>query len=513
MHDVKRVSSLSVIILSILSFLFISCASDSEMTSSLNVLEKEVTEIEELHHGTQPNPSEEPVSREGNAKEPVPAIEDSDAGSGNNDSDSKVCDSSKLSNNEMPALSEFHLNFYRMIWSEDGYPMRDDGFEHPLYPKYVLAHYLAAYNRNPSEEYKSALCRVAHAAVRRMEPYKDALVIWYEPNPNYKRLYARHYSGLTQSYYANVLHDVGTLLNDQVLLEASHKSFLSLLIPKEDNGVFYESRFGPTIEEVPQYPNSYILNGWLSVLQSTWEYWEKSGDSKARDLVYDSAQAMAKTLPLYDVDALSNSRYGLTGPVRLRIKEGSITGATVRVPGEGAFSLEDAVSPTVWQNYQLDSTTINVVFSLASWPQKNILSLEVDKATEVQFCTSEYNPTTDAYLRCAEWAYLGEISPQKPDIPIPWNVVEAAAVPTNFIKVIDGRNTNVYHSVHIRRLFQLGMGLDLPELIDWGEKWLQDLCEWKNNELYDGLSGSKVVDPRYEPQINQIQSVSVDKIC
>ena len=512
MFDAIRVPSLRVITLITLSLLLISCASDSKITSPMDVIEK-ATEIEEPPLSSQSNLSEEVVSAEVNVIGPESGIDESVGSSGENKHNSESCDSSKLSNDQMPALSDFHLSFYRMIWSEDGYPMRDDGFEHPLYPKYVLTHYLAAYERSPSEELKSALCRVAHAALRRMEPYKDALVIWYEPNPNYKRLYSRHYSGLTQSYYANVLHDVGTLLKDELLLEASQKSFLSLLIPKEENGVFYQSRFGPTIEEVPQYPNSYILNGWLSVLQSTWEYWEKSGDSEARDLVYDSAQAMAKTLPLYDVDALSNSRYGLTGPVRIRIKEGTITDASVKVPDEGVFGLEDVASPTVWQNYQLDGRTINVVFSLASWPQENILTLEVDEATEVQFCTSEYSPTTDAYLRCAEWAYLGEASPQKSEITIPWNVVEAAAVPTNFIKVIDGRNTNVYHSVHIRRLFQLGMGLNLPDLIGWGEKWLQDLCEWDSYELYEGLSGSKVVDPRYEPQINQIQSVPVDQIC
>ena len=502
MQNKKLANLVRLLILVVLTLVLVSCSRSPEIpktsddTSSTNVYDNGTTDSEETHQEIQENEdgSSEPDFDEGEI-----------VGSS--------CDHSKISNDEMPVLSDFYLDFYRMVWSDDGYPMRDDGFEHPLYPKYVLTQYLAAYERNPSELYKDAICRVAHAAVRRMEPYRDALVIWYEPNPNYKRLYDRHYSALTQSYYANILFDVGTLLDDSKLLDVAEKSFLSLLIPKEDNGVLFQSRFGPTIEEVPQTPNSYILNGWLSALQSSWEYWEKSGDSRAYNLVVDSVRTLVQILPLYDVDTLSNSRYGLTGPVRVRITSGSINDAAVTVPEEGVFGLVSVSSPKVWQNYQLDDSTINVVFSLASWPDENILTLEVDQASQVEVCLSQFSPTTDAYLRCSEWVRIGEVTPEIPEVLIPWYVVEVAAVPTNFIKVIDGNNTNVYHAVHVRRLFQLGLDLNSSELIGWAEEWLEAACNWKNIDLYEGLYGSEVVDPRYAQEITKINSLPVEELC
>src|SRR5690606_7145991 len=122
------------------------------------------------------------------------------------------------------------------------------------------------------------LSTVAHAAIDRMDEHHGALVFWYDAAPERgARLYRRHYSGLTQGYYAETLHRVGDRLDDPELIEAAARVFKSLTIPVEDDGVLHRTPYGPVIAEVPQQPNAWILNGWQSALTSVHGYAERSG--------------------------------------------------------------------------------------------------------------------------------------------------------------------------------------------------------------------------------------------
>jgi hypothetical protein len=189
----------------------------------------------------------------------------------------------------MPSLSPRLAgmqDFYRFSFLPDGYPGRrdDDGtvFAHPLYGAYVLEDYLDQYAADPAPALRTAIGAVARATIARMSPHEGALVFWYAAEPTRgARLYARHYSGLTQSYYAVQLQRAGKALADPALVKAAARVFDSLLVPAERDGVHFADARGVTIAEVPQRPNSWILNGWLSALASIVEYGRLSGSAKA----------------------------------------------------------------------------------------------------------------------------------------------------------------------------------------------------------------------------------------
>ncbi|MDP3891211.1 D-glucuronyl C5-epimerase family protein [Nocardioides sp.] len=404
------------------------------------------------------------------------------------------CTATEEPTRTMPAFTgsfaDMAEDFYRITWTDDGYPARDDGFEHPLYPIYVLNNFMGQYEAEPTEELRDAIATVARAAVERMEEHEGALVFWYEPGGG-ARLYDKHYSALTQGYYSEVLARVGQLLEEDDLLDAAERSFLALLVPDDKDGVLYEDRHGLSVAEVPQRPNSYILNGWQSALASAWGYWELTGDVRAKDLVSRSAATMAKVLPLYDAAVVANSRYGLTGYVYLRTTETGIADLTVEVPGEGAIGLTEVDEPSRWQNHRVDEQQVNVVLSRASWPRKNVIEVSVDRTTTVQALVGAYDPLS-AGAADQKWIDIGEVGPDGPRLEVPWEVVDQVLHPTNFIKEIDGKNTNVYHPIHVQRLAQIAGFTGLRELETWSKKWASYMCRWGDMGLYDGLHSRPV---------------------
>ncbi|MFE9697268.1 D-glucuronyl C5-epimerase family protein [Streptomyces sp. NPDC006270] len=417
----------------------------------------------------------------------------------------------------MPAFSDgfsyMAEDFYKIAWTEDGYPGKNAGdgtvYEHPIYPTYVLQDYLKQYQDNPTPALKKALSTVAHAAVDRMVPHENSLVFWYEPGGG-SRLYERHYSALTQGYYANRLHDVGALLKDQELLDAAEKAFLALTVPAEKDGVLYRDSHGVSIAEVPQQPNSYILNGWQSALASSWQYWLASGDERARDLVLESSRTMAKLLPLYDAPDVANSRYGLTGFLYVRTVGSDLEDVTVSVPGEGDFGLASAKEPSRWQNHRVDKRQVNLVLSKASFPKKNTLSIDVSKSTAVEAYVGEYDPLSSSPVK-GEWIEIGRVGPDSPDLQVPWDVVNKTVYPTNFVKKIDSKNTNVYHSVHVKRLTELAEATKLQELQKWADRWADAMCRWDSLPQYEGLYARPVAGI-HEPGTERA-SLPVEDIC
>lgn len=306
------------------------------------------------------------------------------------------------------------------------------------------------------------------------------------------------------------LHRAGKALQDPRLVEGAARVFDSLLIPVEDGGVLHRTSRGPVIAEVPQQPNSWILNGWQSALVSVQEYADLSGSEKARRLVRDSARTMAKVLPLYDAKRLANSRYGLTGFVYLRLRTDStptrILGARIEVPGEGVFSVP-ARSGSRWQNYlfkedlQPDGATLrgasvqmNVVLSRASRPEPNLLRFTLDApepaTVVVEGYVGRYDPLKSSPIeaRWEEVARLTAMPRESAVVELPASLVDRVVYPTNFAKEIDGENTNVYHTIHVRRLRELADSTGLSEFDRWASRWEGYICRWANMDIYAGLS-------------------------
>jgi len=408
--------------------------------------------------------------------------------------------------------------YHALEWLPDGYPGRrrgDEVWAHPLYGAYVLQDYLAQLESSPSQELRDGLRSVATAAVARMDRHEGALVFWYEEDEKSARAVERHYSGLTQGYYAAGLARAARVLGDDALLEVSASVFASLTVPVSRGGVHAPGVLGPSIAEVSQQPNSYILNGWQSALTAVADYAEVTGRADARQLACDSAREIARLLPLFDAPAVRNSRYGLTGFVYARLvfrgaETGSVTLRDTRlsVPGEGEYAVARRGGRR-WLNHVfeqdvLDETPeglrpagrvarLNLVLSRISYPQPNRLRCRVSGAgglVEVQLQQGRYDPLQSAQVD-RHWVSIAQVDcppgDSEIDVPLPWDVAELVAYPTNFVKSIDGRRTNVYHATHVTRLRELAAATGVPELAEWADTWLRYVAEWRSMPLYSGL--------------------------
>ncbi|WP_016908850.1 D-glucuronyl C5-epimerase family protein [Streptomyces xiaopingdaonensis] len=393
----------------------------------------------------------------------------------------------------MPAFSEklapMAKGFYDMAWTADGYPGRNnhDGtvYEHPIYPTYVLHDYLEQYGKHPSPKLKAAIRTVAHATVRRLKPFRGALVAWYAPKPGTRHT-ERRYSALTQAYYAHRLRSAAELLHDRSLRTAARRAFHALTVPADKGGVRYRDRHGTSIAELPQRPNGYVLNGWQSALVSAWKYGEASGDRRAKRLVRTSARTMARMLPLYDAPEVANSRYGLTGYTHVRTVGADLRDARVSVPGEGSQGLVRGKGTELWTNHRVGPRQVNLVLSRASLPEPNVLRLDVSGPARVQVQVGEYDPLVSQPPR-ARWVTVGKVDKGRPRVEVGRDVLDKLAYPTNFVKKIDGRQTNVYHAIHIRNLRELGRITGDERFAKWAERWSRATCRWKEMPVYEGM--------------------------
>ncbi len=94
----------------------------------------------------------------------------------------------------------------------------------PIYSRYVIADYLRQYRQDPSPDLRAAILKVAHAAIDRMETLKDALMFWYSEELQISRQPEKHYSGLTQAYYAEILFGAYQATGDDSLRAASEQN-------------------------------------------------------------------------------------------------------------------------------------------------------------------------------------------------------------------------------------------------------------------------------------------------
>jgi hypothetical protein len=376
-------------------------------------------------------------------------------------------------------------DYYRLAWTPDGYPGRREKngriYAHPIYPIYVLQNYIDQNTAHPADRLRDAIETVARAAVKRMRGYRGTLVFWYAPG-TVVRQPRRHYSALTQAYYAQWLWRAADVTGDGDLRTAARGAFRSLILPAGRGGVLFKDRNGTSLAEVPSRPNSYVLNGWQSALVATWGYYQLSGDPKAARLVRDSAKTIVRLLHVYDAPDAANSRYSLTGYTSVRTLGTKLKNAVVTVPGEGEFGLTARKSP--WENHRVDARRVNLVLSLASSPKPNLVRLKVDRPARVQVRVGSYDAlhTRPVHMH---WVGIGTVTPRRPTIKIPWSVAESVAVPTNFLKRIGGKYTNVYHPIHVHQLRRLAEITGIGQLDRWATRWAKAMCTWGTR--YRGL--------------------------
>lgn len=421
-----------------------------------------------------------------------------------------------------PSLERMR-SFYRLEFLPDGYPGRrdDDGMvtAHPLYGTYVIADYAKQLVSQPDDAIRNALRVVAHASVQRMEPVRDGIALFYEASSSpSSRQPKRHYSGLTQAYYAVALYRAFKVTGDRDLKEAAAAAFRSLLVPESDGGVLYTWPGGVALAEVPTSPRDLILNGWLSILVSIERYARLSGDAEARALVQDSTRTLAELLSLYDVPELRNTRYGLTGFVYLRLRFAKrpadlvISGMAMDLEREGTFSVPVEPATSRWQNWIVDPVRVpadvldgrfqpvtstlrlNVVLSRHSYPAPNRLTFVSEASRPMKIVleanVGRYDPHVTAPVG-RSWreadAVMVPAGTHRSSMALPWELVDLVTYPTNFVKQIEGHPTNVYHMIHIKRLRELAAITQVSALNEWADRWEQYVLDWEHMPIYAGL--------------------------
>jgi hypothetical protein len=402
-----------------------------------------------------------------------------------------------------------------MEFLADGYPGKREGndvWAHPLYGVYVLEDYLAQHQENPSGELREGIRTVAEATIDRMDEYRGALVFWYEADSDRgARLYQRHYSGLTQAKYAVQLHRAGDVLDDARFIDAAARVYDSLMIPVDRGGVLMEGPHGPGIAEVPQQPDSWILNGWQSALTSMHRYAELRGSPRVRAFVRKSAETMAAMLPRYDVREVANSRYGLSGFVYGRVlfdqEPERIVDATLEA-GDDKLALKTREDASRWESYLFPkdvdgervksrSVRANLVVSALLG---NRLMLEVEgegiESATLQLHLGRYDPLSSAPVD-PQWMEVAhsEVVDGRVVLNVPDRVLHPVVYPTNFAKKIEGEQVNIYHAIHVMRLRELADATGVEALDEWADQWESYICEWASMSIYEGLKVRSFADP------------------
>ncbi len=166
-----------------------------------------------------------------------------------------------------PSRAEVY-DYYRIGFFEDGYPGRrkddDHLVPHPIYGTYVILDYLNQYKRTENPEFLSAACRVADAAIRRMDGSDAMLRFWYEPEYGMGVESHRWISGLTQAHYLDTLSRLHEISKEERYLDAAGRVLEVLRRPVAEGGVLASTRDGVVIEESPGRPTDAVLNGWLN---------------------------------------------------------------------------------------------------------------------------------------------------------------------------------------------------------------------------------------------------------
>jgi hypothetical protein len=410
-----------------------------------------------------------------------------------------------------------------LVLLADGYPARLHEGQvviHPLDGRYLLEALLAAQAERPRRQLHGAISRTAHAIIGRAEPLGSALVMRYADTASSMVGGRPHISGLPQAYYATALTRSARLLDDAHLQTAADRFFAALLIPVAEGGTLYRMGHDTALALVPMRPRDLVLNGWLSMLVSLDTYAELRDSGEARELLAANVRTLRRLLPLYDVPQLRLSRYGLTGPLLLRlgfsdsIQGVSVTDLRLAVPGEGEVRLPCRLgarwTPRAYpQDAEVRSTAAGkeslaprrrglrfvAVLSRAGYPKRNRVRFRLATPRPLTLATSvhigRYDPMASATVDRA-WIELGLHSVQagshELDIELPYEPIDLFAYPTNFTRGGSGQKVNTYHGTHIARLRELAQATGLPELRVWADRWMGYTREWeKQPQLAGGV--------------------------
>ncbi len=416
-------------------------------------------------------------------------------------------------------------DYYRIEFLEDGYPGRRSKYglhAHPIYGTYVINDYISQYRKHKDEVFLEAAKRVANAAIDRMEEHRGALVFYYQPGAGLSSLPSVFYSGLTQARYLSTFGVLGKVSPSSRYSNAAEAILSSFEVPAEDGGIARHTPSGGLlIEEYSHQVPDYTLNGWTTATTLLHEYAETTDSQHARTIFEQSIRGIRDVLPLYDVPELANSRYRLTGAVRVKLgftsPRTAVNSAKVIIPGEGDFPL--GAGSGKWTNRFVSGlgadgvvggreAVMEILLCRVTWPEPNRLALDLTSAEEgmvtVQVGEGSYDPLS-SWVRTDSYSTVAEVvvhrGPNTLDISIPWARAELVAYPTSWTKAIGGRQYNSYHFIHIDTLTTLAERTGDSMLAYYRDRWAQYPARWPD---VPALAGADIVLDRY--RASRVQS-------
>lgn len=404
----------------------------------------------------------------------------------------------------IPTGKQEIFDFYKMQLLEDGFPGRvpvgsGTGIvePHPLYGVYLIRMSLDEYKVGYNREFREQAVRAGYSAIRRMCKKKDALVFIYPGISSFNHLGRDYYSALTQAKYLSAFWMLYLETGDQLFEKASYQVLKSLTIPIDEGGVCHYQAEGISFEEAPFDFPTFILNGWISVLENLYKFIKKSKSKEAKKIFLQSVELLKTLLPLYDMPKFKNSRYALAGTVPFRLtlpNDSFVESANLVTPSKRKIAFEFK-KPHKWGVHLSDRTGIingNLVFSLdVDDSRYNILELKVISKKEDKLFFEVPTISYDV-LRGAKF---GEYRPQNTkDISVGENLIklklknkrfEMSCYPTNFKKKIAGVNYNAYHYMHIKGLTNLYEYTKSPVFLKYAKKWQGYTHMWSEMSVYN----------------------------
>ncbi len=392
-------------------------------------------------------------------------------------------------------------DYYGLVFDTSGCPMKktDRGLVfHPILAPYLIVDYTSEFEKTGNKSFLDYARQVASHALRYAEPLGDALTFIYRPSTGISNVPREFVSGLTQAWYVKAFASIEKLIPGEYSSEI-RQFFASLLIPVEKSGVLRKKPFGWVVDEYPNEPAFYTLNGWLTVLRwivQSRQVLDRFGIQYS-EFLDRNLDAVVHLLPMYDAAFCLNSRYQLTGFTRIRLVfDRPVTKKCrcfeLQIPGEGIFPGHVNIGGwSRWDNHVERSEPrilqFNVLLSLISKPEENIfraaIETDLDCTAEVMLAQGSFRPDVSA-MPTERWRCIGRLSFTSGQInnvefSLPFDGEDLFAYPTNFKKKIGGQYFNGYHFVHIVDLAELYAYSRRPLLREMSERWLDYWKRWE----------------------------------
>ncbi len=417
--------------------------------------------------------------------------------------------------------------FYKLSFDEDGNPCKEvDGirYPHPIFPTYLIQNYAWLYSKTGDSRYLDSALLVLRRAKKNMREHEGGIAYWYNDRTVPTKFTKEFYSGLTQSNYliaaVNLYKNLPpSWISQKVeISDFACSIFKSILVPREMDGpTVYLDNGGVHIEEYPFPLTLFTLNGWLTAVKNVYEYGQAFADDEAVEFSKKNVSTIESMLSLFDCERLLNTRYQLGGFVYFRIIPRNCSvrlhAVSYQVGGD-SFYIKDKLekddfsrwdyyfknytyNEVINENKSVDMNIVgsyfhknsNLIFELSfnSCIEKN----KSDPSFDIYIAHGDYDPLT-ASMKTERWDLVDNVSFDKAVVNnrvalrLSRDCFDPVAYPTNFKKVIEGKNYNAYHFIHIKALESINSWYKSDVLEYYILKFKNYVDLWPSSSIYAG---------------------------